>query len=98
MASAANSVATYPQTAQMQVRRYPLRDGDAGIARTVQWMSAVVRGKEGATHPAVRAAALDIVRGLGSRNKQGQIPAVLDWVKQNIDFRGSTKSCCNRRW
>lgn len=72
-------------------RRMPLRDGDPGIARTIQWMNAIVRGKEGASHPAVRSTAVDIVRGLSSRDKPGQIAAVLAWVKQNIDFRGEYK-------
>lgn len=73
------------------MRRMPLRDGDPGIARTIQWMNGIVRGKEGATHPVVRSTALDIVRGLSSRDKQGQIAAVLAWVKRNIDFRGEYK-------
>lgn len=72
-------------------RRYPLADGDAGIARTVQWMSGLARGSEGANHPSVRQTAVDATRGLSSRDKGGQIAAILDWVKRNIDFRGEYK-------
>jgi hypothetical protein len=91
MASAVSNVASFSPAAQMQVRRYPLRDGDPGIARTITWMNAIVRGKEGFSDPRVRATAVDIVRGLSNRDRQGQIAAVLTWVKQNIDFRGEYK-------
>lgn len=72
-------------------RRFPLPDGDPGIARTVQFMNGLTRGAEGANHPMVRQKAVEVVRGLDSRNKQGQIGAILDWVKKNIDFRGEYK-------
>ncbi len=72
-------------------RRYPLADGDAGIARTVQWMSGLAKGSEGANHPLVRRTALEITRGLDSKDKTSQIAAVLNWLKSNLDFRGEYK-------
>jgi transglutaminase-like putative cysteine protease len=72
-------------------RRFPLPDGDPGIARTVQMMTGLARGSEGANHPTVRQKAVEVVRGFSSRDKQGQINAILDWVKKNVDFRGEYK-------
>jgi Transglutaminase-like superfamily len=72
----------------MSVRRYPLRNGDAGIGQTILFMRGAVQGNEGASNPTVRQQALTIARGLDARDKQGQIAAVLDWVKSNIEFRG----------
>jgi hypothetical protein len=93
MPSAASTVLQFPDgsVAPSHVRRYRLQDGDAGVARTVKLMRGFVNGSEGATHPLVRQTAVNIVRGIDSNNKQGQIAAVLDWVKQNIDFRGEYK-------
>ena len=90
MAAFSTTVLHFPDgsSAPSQVRRYPLRDGDAGIARTVRTMRGFVEGSEGAINPQIRQSALNIVRGIDSANKQGQIAAVLDWVKQNIEFRG----------
>lgn len=90
MGNVATTVLQFPDgsSAPSQMRRYPLRDGDSGIARTVRMMRGFVEGSEGASHPLVRQTAVNIVRGIDSHNKQGQITAVLDWVKQNIDFRG----------
>lgn len=92
MAPAGNELYAIPNSGRpLHVKRYPLRDGDPGIARTVQWMRAAVHGTEGAINPTVRLTAIDCVRGLDSRDKPGQIAAVLDWVKQNVDFRGEYK-------
>lgn len=81
----------FPAAAQMRTRRYALRDGDAGVARTIQFMRGLAKGSEGATHPHVRTAAITATRGLDARDKDGQISGVLDWVKTNIDFRGEYK-------
>src|ERR1019366_4446161 len=93
MRAAARTVLQFADgsAAPSAVRRYPLRDGDAGVARTVQLMRGFVHGSEGATHPLIRQTAMNIVRGLDSRNKSGQIAVVLAWVKENIDFRGEYK-------
>ena len=93
MRAAATALLQFPDgsAAPSQVRRYPLQGGDAGVARTVQLMRGFVHGSEGATHPLIRQTAVNIVRGLDSRNKGGQIAAVLAWVKENIDFRGEYK-------
>ena len=72
-------------------RRFPLPDGDPGIARTIQMMTGLARGSEGANHPTIRQKAVEVVRGFNSRDKQGQINAILDWVKKNVDFRGEYK-------
>jgi Transglutaminase-like superfamily len=71
--------------------RFRLPDGDPGIARTVQWMNGLVRGREGATHPLVRQNAVCIVHGIDSHDKPAQMAAVLEWVKKNVDFRGEYK-------
>jgi hypothetical protein len=91
MPLAAQNVVQFPSSTPVEMRRYPLQDGDPGIARTVKLMRGLVNGSEGAIHPAVRQAAIQIVRGLDSKDKQGQISAVFDWVKHNIDFRGEYK-------
>jgi len=67
---------------------YPLPAGDAGTARTIQFMRGCATGTDGAKHPKVRALALQIVRGLGPREYSRQIDAVYNWVKQNVEFRG----------
>jgi hypothetical protein len=91
MSNGAANVVAFPTESNIQVRRYPLRDGDPGIAHTIKLMRALVEGREGGPSPEVRALALAITHGLSSRDKAGQIAAVLDWVKQNIDFRGEYK-------
>ncbi len=68
------------------MRRYPIPDGDAGVERTIQWMKSLVNGKGGAGHILVRQAALEAVKGR-ERGKD-EIQSVLDWVKDNIEFRG----------
>ena len=91
MGSYAANVLPFPAPSGIQVKRYPLRDGDPGVARTIKLMRALVEGREGAPSPTVRQLALQITHGLDSRDKAGQISAVLDWVKSNIDFRGEYK-------
>ncbi len=81
----------FPNVAQMRTRRYSLRDGDAGVARTVAWMRALAKGNEGASHPLVRAASINATRGLDAHDKAGHINGVMSWVKTNIEFRGEYK-------
>lgn len=89
MTSGSASVLQFPApAANIKVRRAPLAAGDRGIALTIWVMRKVVEGKDGAVNPQVRQQALSIVHGLDSKDKPGQIAAVLNWVKQNIDFRG----------
>lgn len=71
--------------------RRPLAAGDAGIARTIQYMTALANGNEGAAHPAVRVQAVDITRNVASRDYHAEIQAIFDWVKKNIRFRGEFK-------
>ncbi|HZR27893.1 MAG TPA: transglutaminase-like domain-containing protein [Terriglobales bacterium] len=71
--------------------RYPLRDGDSGIKRTIEYMEALVLGNEGAANLEVRRTAIDITRNVASRNYIGEIDAIQQWVLQNIKFRGEYK-------
>jgi hypothetical protein len=91
MTNGATNVLSFPAAAQMRTRRYPLRDGDAGVARTVHFMRGLAKGNEGAAHPHVRAAAITATRGLHPGDKGGQVNGVLCWVKENIEFRGEYK-------
>lgn len=89
--SAAANVLLFPSDGKREIRTYSLRDGDPGIARTIKLMRSLVEGREGAQSWDIRQLVLQITHGLDSRDKAGQIAAVLDWVKQNIDFRGEYK-------
>ncbi len=71
--------------------RYPLRDGDTGIDRTIRYMEALVQGNEGAANLEVRRTALDITRNVASRDYAGERDAVQQWVLQNVKFRGEFK-------
>jgi hypothetical protein len=73
---------------RLGVTAEPLATGDAGIEQTIRAMSKQAQGSEGAQNPYVRMLALDISRGLGARDYFGQIEAIYEWVKQNIEFRG----------
>lgn len=76
--------------------RIPLRaqyatipDGDAGIKQTIaQMMRFVTQSGEGARHPEVRRAAIAATGGVDSRDYDGELRSILQWVKQNIKFRG----------
>jgi hypothetical protein len=65
--------------------------GDRGIAQTIRYMQGVVLGNEGAASAEIRRQALTIVRPIASRDQQGEIAALLQWVKNNIAFRGEYK-------
>lgn len=73
-----------PHHPQIFSRTIP--DGDAGITQTIRWMKALVAGPGGVRSPEVRQAALEAARGT-ERGMQ-EIDAVLDWIKQHIEFRG----------
>lgn len=75
----------------LRATRYPLQEGDAGIARTVRYMIAMVEGNEGAANPEIRRAAIDITRNVASRDSAGEINAIQQWVQKNIRFRGEFK-------
>jgi hypothetical protein len=89
-----------PFPTQLRTRVQALQDDDAGVAQTIHAMRVLatygtlpVGGKtvvynEGALHPAIRALAVEIVRGAAARNDYAQAVAVFDWVKRNIEFRG----------
>jgi hypothetical protein len=51
-------------------------------------MYGAVMGNEGVGSAEIRRQALTIVQGVASRDQQGEIVAVLQWVKSNIAFRG----------
>lgn len=76
------------RTVQMRFRRFPLSLGDAGVARTIQWMRALAMGDEGAANPKIRATAISIVSDVANRDFRGEAQAIFDWVKKNIKFRG----------
>lgn len=75
----------------IQCTRYPLKAGDAGVARTVRYMYAFVAGREGAANPQIRQKALEITSQVRSHDKNGEIRAIFEWVKSNIKFRGEYK-------
>lgn len=91
MSNAAENVLQFPDASDVQVRRYPLRDGDPGIAHTIRIMRGFVQGREGAPCPSIRQLALQLTRGIEASDKAAQLQAVLDWVKKHIDFRGEYK-------
>ncbi len=72
----------------MAVERRTLRDGDAGIADTVQWMSDLVNGPEGAQNPYVRKWALEATRGAPSHNASEQIRRLMRKARRELEFRG----------
>jgi transglutaminase-like putative cysteine protease len=61
-------------------------DGDAGVAETVRWMKALVRGPKGVGSWVVRQAATEAVRGY--ERGQSEIDSVFEWVRDHIEFRG----------
>lgn len=67
-------------------RMIHIPNGDAGIARTIQFMR--LAALQGAKNPQIRGLALNIVSNVASRDSKGEIQALYDWVKQNIKFRG----------
>lgn len=72
------------QPVKARVIRIP--EGDDGIARTIQYMR--LAAQRGARDPQIRGTALAIIQNVASRDSQGEIQAIYNWVKQNIKFRG----------
>lgn len=68
--------------------RVQIGSGDRGIAQTIRYMYGAVMGSEGVHSPEIRRQALSIVQHVASRDQQGEITAILQWVKANIAFRG----------
>lgn len=68
--------------------RVRIPGGDRGIGQTIRYMYGAVMGNEGVGSPEIRRQAIQIVQGVASRDQQGEIAAVLQWVKTNIAFRG----------
>lgn len=73
---------------RLQVRRYPLRDGDTAIAQTIKFMRGAALGNEGARNPQIRATALQIVQNVPSRDYRQEVAAIFAWVQQHIRFCG----------
>ena len=89
--------ATQPSSSKpfLVSKRTPLRStrvriagGDRGIAQTIRYMYGAVMGNEGVHSPEIRRQALKIVELVPSRDQQREIATVLQWVKNNIKFRG----------
>lgn len=68
--------------------RVRIPGGDRGIAQTIRYMYGAVMGNEGVHSPEIRRQALKIVELVASRDQQREISTVLQWVKNNIAFRG----------
>jgi hypothetical protein len=76
------------QRTPLNSTRVQIGRGDRGIAQTIRYMYGAVMGNEGVGSAEIRRQALTIVQGVASRDQQGEIAAVLQWVKSNIAFRG----------
>jgi hypothetical protein len=76
------------QNTPLKSTRVQIGQGDRGIAQTIRYMYGAVMGNEGVASAEIRRQALTIVQGVASRDQQGEIAAVLQWVKSNIAFRG----------
>lgn len=76
------------QRTPLNSTRVQIGRGDRGIAQTIRYMYGAVMGNEGVASAEIRRQALTIVQGVPSRDQQGEINAVLQWVKSNIAFRG----------
>jgi hypothetical protein len=76
------------QRTPLNSTRVQIGRGDRGIAQTIRYMYGAVMGNEGVASAEIRRQALTIVQGVASRDQQGEIAAVLQWVKSNIAFRG----------
>lgn len=61
-------------------------NGEAGITQTVNIMSGLAHGKWGAKSFKVRQAAVEAARG--TERGMDEITSVMNWVKDNIEFRG----------
>jgi Transglutaminase-like superfamily len=77
-----------PRRMPLNSTRVRIGSGDRGIAQTIRYMYGAVMGNEGVANPEIRRQALAIVQNVPSRDQQGEIAAILQWVKSNIAFRG----------
>lgn len=68
--------------------RVQIAGGDRGIAQTIRYMYGAVMGNEGVHSAEIRRQALKIVELVASRDQQREIATILQWVKNNIKFRG----------
>jgi hypothetical protein len=75
----------------LNATRVKIASGDRGIAQTIRYMCGAVMGNEGMASAEIRRKALEIVRPIASRDQQGEIAALLQWVKTKIAFRGEYK-------
>lgn len=76
------------QRTPLKSTRVRIGNGDRGISQTIRYMYGAVMGNEGVGSAEIRRQALTIVQGVASRDQQGEVAAVLQWVKSNIAFRG----------
>jgi Transglutaminase-like superfamily len=76
------------QRTPLNSTRVRIGSGDRGISQTIRYMYGAVMGNEGVASAEIRRQALTIVQCVPSRDQQGEIAAVLQWVKTNIAFRG----------
>jgi hypothetical protein len=88
MSSAAQPANVIPFPNQWRTRSQALPAGDAGVKQTIAVMQQLAVGTEGALHPALRAMAIQLVRGAAARDDYAQAAAIFHWVKNNIEFRG----------
>jgi hypothetical protein len=70
----------------VQMRNSWTPDGDKGVAITICLMQYAAQA--GAQDPKIRELALKIVSGVPNNDRQGEIDAIYNWVKDNIAFRG----------
>jgi hypothetical protein len=68
----------------IRVTRFSIGEGDAGIQRTVEIVSELIR-QEAAT-PQVRYAAVDVIAGVDPTDLGGQLYALRDWVSDHFVF------------
>lgn len=76
------------QNTPLKSTRVQIGRGDRGISQTIRYMYGAVMGNEGVASAEIRRQALTIVQAVPSRDQQGEIAAILQWVKSNIAFRG----------
>ena len=75
-----------PMRSTIEAQEFKLAPGDLGIAQTILTMQQLIN--DAAQHPAVRAAAVAIVRQsrVEARDHRGELEAVFNWAKRNIRF------------
>jgi len=76
----------------------PLPAGDAGVRMTIEAMTALALGPEGAQHPFVRAWAIEAVHDTADRDDRAQAEALYWAVKKAVQFRCEYSRPCRHRW